>query len=101
MSYPRYWFLNAAANYNLHNYDAAQKSALRGLSADPDHHFPQLEFLLGLTLALKQDYHGAAEHLRSYLQYAPNAADAGDARSRLSQVEALESKTTQDSGMPQ
>jgi len=90
VGFPRYWFLNAAANYNLHNYDLAQKSALRGLNTDPEHHFPQLEFLLGLTLALKHDYHGAAGHLRTYLQLAPKAQDADQARDRLTQVEALE-----------
>jgi len=26
VSYPRYWFLNSAANYNLRNYDVAQKA---------------------------------------------------------------------------
>jgi len=93
VNYPRYWFLNSAANYNLKNYDVAQKSARRGLSIDPDHHFPQLEFLLGLTLSLKHDYHGAAEHLRNYLRLAPNAEDAAQAKNQLSQVEALEVKT--------
>jgi len=93
VNYPRYWFLNSAANYNLKNYDAAQKSARRGLSIDPDHKFPQLEFLLGLTLSLKHDYHGAAEHLRNYLRLAPNAEDAAQAKNQLSQVEALEVKT--------
>jgi tetratricopeptide (TPR) repeat protein len=92
VGFPRYWFLNAAANYNLHNYDLAQKSAQRGLNTDPEHHFPQLEFLLGLTLALKHDYHGAVGHLRNYLQLAPNAQDANEARDRLTQVEALEVK---------
>ena len=94
VGFPRYWFLNAAANYNLRNYDLAQKSALRGLNTDPEHHFPQLEFLLGLTLALKQDYHGAVGHLRNYLQLAPNAQDADQARDRLTQVEALEVKAS-------
>jgi tetratricopeptide (TPR) repeat protein len=96
VSYPRYWFLNSAANYNLRNYDLAQKSAQRGLSTDPEHHFPQLEFLLGLTLALKHDYHGAVGHLRTYLQLAPNAQDADQARDRLTQVEALEVKAAPD-----
>jgi tetratricopeptide (TPR) repeat protein len=96
VSLPRYWFLNSAANYNLHNYDYAQKSAMRGLSIDPEHHFPQLEFLLGLTLALKHDYHGSAVHLRNYLQLAPNAQDAEQARSQLSQVEAMEVKAAPD-----
>jgi tetratricopeptide (TPR) repeat protein len=101
VNFPRYWFLNSAANYNLRNYDAAQKSALRGLSIDPDHHFPQLEFLAGLTLALKHDYHGAAEHLRNYLRYAPNAPDAENARNQLSQVEALEVKAAPAAEPPQ
>jgi tetratricopeptide (TPR) repeat protein len=93
VSFPRYWFLNSAANYNLHNYDAALKSAQRGSTTDAEHRFPQLEFLMGLTLSLKRDYHGAAEHLRTYLQLAPNAQDAQQARDQLSQVEALEVKT--------
>ena len=34
VSYPQYWFLHSAANYNQRKYDVALKSALRGEVAD-------------------------------------------------------------------
>src|SRR5262249_17815188 len=53
VNFPGDWLINAAANYNLRNYDEAQKSAVRGVNVDQQHQFPKLEFLLGLTLAQK------------------------------------------------
>jgi tetratricopeptide (TPR) repeat protein len=92
VSFPQEWLLNASANYYLKNVDAAEQSALKGLQVDTQHHVPQLEHLLGVILAQKNDYRGALEHIRKYLALAPNAEDAQLA---AKQVEELEKKSAQ------
>ena len=90
INFPQYWFLNAVANYQLQNFDVAQKSAVRGIEVDAQHHFPRLEYVLGLVLTQKGDYHGALEHLRNYVRLSPKAPDVTTAQNTISQLESLE-----------
>jgi len=96
IDFPEDWWLNAAGNYNLRNFDAAEKSARRGLEFDKQHQLPRLEYLLGLTLAQKHDYSSALEHLRNYLRLAPHAADAENVQKQADEIERLSEKTTAD-----
>jgi tetratricopeptide (TPR) repeat protein len=90
VNFPQYWFLNAAANFYLQNFDVAQKSATRGLDIDQAHQFPRLEYLLGLILAQNHDYRGALDHLRNYVRLAPKASDLEMAQNQISKLEAQE-----------
>jgi regulator of sirC expression with transglutaminase-like and TPR domain len=45
--------------------------------------------LLGVILAQKQDYSGAAEQFKAYLVAAPQASDAATVRGQLSQLEKM------------
>ena len=45
VSYPAAWLLNAAAQYNLHNYDAAEASVRNGKRADTDHSIDEFHTL--------------------------------------------------------
>lgn len=94
INFPQYWFLNAVANYQLQNFDGAEKSAARGLELDPKHHIPKMEFVLGLALAQKHDYRGALEHLRNYVQTAPKSEDTETAQAQISQLEAQEAASS-------
>ena len=96
VNFPEDWWLNAVANYNLKNFDAAEKSALRGIELDKQHQLPRLEYLLGLTLARKHDYPGAVEHLRNYLRLAPHATDAETVQKQADEMERLSQQTTAD-----
>src|SRR5215469_12649281 len=87
---PQYWFLNGAANLNLGNMAQAENSAERGLRLDPKHSVPQLEYLYGVTLAQRGDYKDAAQHLTTYLQLSPHAADASTAQAKLAEIQKLE-----------
>ncbi len=84
---PEYWFFNAVANYNLKNAPVAETSIQRALRQDPKHQIPQMEYLYGLILAEKRDYNSAIEHVNTYLQLAPQAADADSARKALAELE--------------
>jgi len=89
VDYPMAYFYNAAANLNLGQMDAAERSALAGEKLDAPHRVPKLEQLLAMILERKKDYAGAAAHLRSYLLLAPDAADAARMKKELAELERL------------
>lgn len=80
-----FWFLDSAANYNLHNLPRAESSAERGLRLDTAHRVPQLEYLYALILGTKKDYSLAAEHMRSFLRLSRHSSK--DAEQRLTEFE--------------
>ena len=87
VNFPEAYFYNALANYELKNFEAAEKSARAGMKADTDHAMPRMNQLLGVLLASKQDYAGAAESLKNYLQVAPNGPEAETVKKQLAIVE--------------
>jgi tetratricopeptide (TPR) repeat protein len=88
-SYARAYFYNSVANYNLKKYDEAEKSAREVQKLDKKHEFPKVDHLLGILLAERQDFSGAAEQMRNYLKFAPGAQDAETVRNQLAQIEKL------------
>jgi tetratricopeptide (TPR) repeat protein len=91
--YPQQFFFNSVANFNLQNMDAAEKSAREAEKLDTQHHYPQVSHLLGVILAQRQDYTGAAGEMRNYLKFAPGAADAATVRAQLDQLEKLSAQS--------
>jgi tetratricopeptide (TPR) repeat protein len=89
VDYPQGFLLNALANLNLHNFDAAEQSARHALKLDVDHRFPRAAYLLGLVLANKHDYEAALPLLRDFIQRAPNTPDAEMVRKQISAIETL------------
>ncbi len=85
--YPQAFLFNAAAHYNLRETDAAEKSVIEAERLDSRHQYPQIGHLYGLILAQKQDYAGAATHLRDYLKQYPGASDAADVRIQLQKLD--------------
>jgi tetratricopeptide (TPR) repeat protein len=91
--YPQQFFFNSLANFNLRNMDAAEKSAREAERLDTQHHYPQVSHLLGVILAQRQDYTGAAGEMRNYLKFAPDAQDAAAVRGQLDQLEKLSAQS--------
>jgi tetratricopeptide (TPR) repeat protein len=87
VDFPQAWLYNALGNYYLKNLAAAEKSAREGISRDSAHHFATMNHILGVILAQKQDYAGAAEQLRDYIHFAPNANDIDQVKQQLAEVE--------------
>ena len=85
--YPQAYLLNALANYNLQNLGVAELSAREAARLDTRHQYPKSSQLLGLILAQRHDFPGAADEFRNYLKLAPAAADAEKVRLQLDQVE--------------
>jgi tetratricopeptide (TPR) repeat protein len=87
VDFPQAWMFNALANYYVKNPEVAEKSARECISRDPNHRYPMMSRLLGVLLAAKEDYAGAATQLRDYLRVAPNARDAETVKKQLAEVE--------------
>ncbi len=87
--YPQAYLLNALANYNLKKFDVAEKSAREAERLDTQHRYPKSSHILGVILANRQDYTGAAVEFRNYLKFAPNAPDAEMVKGQLQQVEQI------------
>lgn len=87
VEYPVVYFYHSAALYRLGSRELAEKSAREAIRLDPNHQVPRAEFLLGVMLANRRDYAGAARHFKAYLGYAPNAPDAAEVRRYISEAE--------------
>jgi tetratricopeptide (TPR) repeat protein len=89
VDYPQAFLLNAMANLNLRNYDAAEQSARQAIKLDAGHQFPRSAYVLGLILANKHDYDAALPLMREFIQRAPDAPDAGTVKKQISDIESL------------
>jgi tetratricopeptide (TPR) repeat protein len=87
VDFPQAWYFSSVANYYLKKMDVAEKSAREGISRDTVHKYAKMNQVLGVVLAQKQDFAGAAEQLRAYLRYAPTAPDADQVKKQIADVE--------------
>ncbi len=87
IDFPQAYFFNSVANYNLQKYDEAEKSAREAVKRDERHRWPKAQHVLGILLAMKDDYSGAVDNIKGYLKFAPNAGDADTVKKQLSDFE--------------
>lgn len=66
---------NAAANFNLHNLPAAEKSALRAIDIDTGNKDPRVHYLLAQIYEAEGDHTSQAAQLREYLKYVTDPND--------------------------
>src|SRR5215467_13264443 len=78
---------HAAANLNLHNLAAAEKSGLRAAELDQEHREPRIYFVLAQIYEAKGDFGEVAAQLRAYLKYADSPLDAAMVQGYLSHLE--------------
>jgi tetratricopeptide (TPR) repeat protein len=78
---------HAAANLNLHDLAAAEKSGLRAAELDREHREPRIHFVLAQIYEAKGDFRDVATELRAYLKYTDSAADAAMVQQYLSNLE--------------
>jgi tetratricopeptide (TPR) repeat protein len=88
--YPAAYYYNAVANLQLKKLVPAEKSARQSIALDTLHENPQGMYILGVILALKQDYPGAAQNFKDYLKAVPDAKDGDLVRKQLAQVEQMQ-----------
>jgi len=85
--FPEVYYYNSVASLNLNDLAGAEQSAREAIERHVGERYPQVESLLGLVLARQGDYVEASEHLRKYLELAPDAEDAEVVRSQIAQIE--------------
>ncbi|MEO8663132.1 MAG: tetratricopeptide repeat protein [Bryobacteraceae bacterium] len=85
--FPSAYYYNAIANLNLQNIDAAEKSARECVKLDAGHTIPKANHVLGVVLANKHDYAGAAASMKAYLALVPDGRDGEFVRKQLADVE--------------
>jgi hypothetical protein len=78
---------HAAANLNLRNLAAAEKSGLRAVQIDREHREPRVHFVLAQIYEAKGDSANEAVQLRDYLRYSDSAPDAAMVEQYLSDLE--------------
>jgi tetratricopeptide (TPR) repeat protein len=88
-AFPAAGFYNAAANYNLGNYQAAEDSAKKFKTADTQHLHPEASLLLSNLLARRGDFAGAAQQIRDYLALVPKAPNAGELQAKAKEYDGL------------
>ena len=89
VDFPEAFFYNAVASYKLQRLDDAETSARQTQKLDAAHQWPTADRVLGAVLYEKRDYAGAAEQLRNYLTWAPDATDASEVKAQLAELEKL------------
>jgi tetratricopeptide (TPR) repeat protein len=87
VDFPNAYLLNAIAKLNLKQIDEAEKSATSLLAMDTGHRIPKAEHVMGVILAQKQDYSGAAQHIKKFIDLAGPGADVETAKQQLQELE--------------
>ncbi len=87
VDFPQAFLINGVANYNLKKYDEAEKSAQEAVKMDLQHRMPKAHHLLGALLAEKGELEPAANQLRNYLKFSPQAGDAEGVRKMITEIE--------------
>ena len=85
--YPQAYYFNAVANLQLNKYDAAEKSGREAVKLDKAHQNPKAIYVLGITLAQKQEFKEAADCLHQYLALVPNDKDSDRIQKQLADIE--------------
>jgi tetratricopeptide (TPR) repeat protein len=89
VDFPDAWLLNGVGNYYLKDFQAAERSARKGLELDEAHHVPKIEYLMAMILVRQHDYQQAAMHMQQYLHLATKPADVDDAKKQLAEIARL------------
>jgi tetratricopeptide (TPR) repeat protein len=87
VNFPDAYYDNAVANYNLKNFDDAEKSAEQGVRVDDAHQILKLQYLLAMVLLQKQNYQAASEHMQLFLSQAKQPEDLDLGRKGLAEIQ--------------
>jgi cytochrome c-type biogenesis protein CcmH/NrfG len=87
VNFPQAYFFNSVANYNLQNFDDAEKSAREAVKLDGQHRWPKAQHLLGILLAGKGENQAAIDNMRGYLKFNPNGSDKPAVEKQIAEIE--------------
>ena len=83
LEFPSIYFYNAQAHFELHDSEAAEKSARQAVEQDVDRQVPRSLYLLGLILEQKGEKKDAIAQYRAYVGVSPKPADAAEVKRRI------------------
>lgn len=86
-NYPQAWYYNSVAHLQLNHLAEAEDSARKALETDELNQIPKIRHVLGIILAQRNELPEALEHMKGYLEKAPNAGDASQVRKQMMQIE--------------
>lgn len=89
INFPNAWFYNGYANYSLGKVAEAGKSAEEGLKIDAEHHYPKLEYLLGMVCLEEQNYPAARQHMEVYRRLSTDPREIAEAQKQLTEITRL------------
>ena len=92
-------FIQAVGNFNLHQFDAAEKSA-REAEKRPHERIPHVHVLLAEILMQKQDYENAATQMRTYLEEDPAGPFAERVKKGLADIKDIKESAGNSPGPP-
>jgi tetratricopeptide (TPR) repeat protein len=78
---------HAGANANLGNLSEAERSGLRAVALDKNHHEPSVFFVLGIVYELKGDAAREEEQFRNYVRYTHDRERAARVKQILAKLE--------------
>jgi cytochrome c-type biogenesis protein CcmH/NrfG len=92
--FPDAFFYSSIAHLSLNNNAEAEQNAREAIERNVHQRFPQLEQILGLSLANQMKYKDAAEHLKKYLELVPGANNAEIVQKQIVQLESFVAQQT-------
>ena len=87
--FPSAWYYSALANFKLGHNEVAEVRARKAEAMDTHHLYPKVYLLLADLLVAKEDFAGAAQQTRTYLQLAPDSANRKGLVSYLQELDRL------------
>lgn len=84
--FPRAYYFNGVARFQLKDYPAAQKSLEQAIEADPRRTNPKAHYVLGMVLTQKKEYQAAAESFATFMSLAPNDPQIPKVQALLEQI---------------
>jgi tetratricopeptide (TPR) repeat protein len=94
------YYLQATADFNLHQIDAAETSANKAAAIDRDHRQPRILLLQGTIAQAKRDFVAASSHFREYLKLVPNDPNAEAIKANIDKMEQLSAAATKPAVAP-
>jgi len=85
--FPAAYYYHGVAQYQLKNFDTAQKSLEQAITADHRNRNPKTHYVLGLVFVQQHDYRAAAESFTTFATLAPNDSQIPKVQAILDQIE--------------
>lgn len=88
--FPGAYYFNGVAQYQLKNWDLAEKSLQQALEADKRHVNPKVLYVMGLVQVQKRNYTEALDTLSAFAEMSPNDPMIPKVKTMIAQLEKVQ-----------